>query len=146
VRHAPAARLTQRSPALPLYDYDCAACGRRFEVIHGVHGDPPATCPLCGSGPVKKAISAPSVHFKGSGWAKRDRRAAVRSGSKSESADEGSTDGSKASEKSDSSSDAGEGAVAATAGAGAGDASSGGASTKPSKSSASSKSRTKTSD
>ena len=60
---------------MPLYDYDCAACGRRFETIHGVYGDPPAVCPLCGSGPVRKAIGAPAVHYKGSGWAKKERRA-----------------------------------------------------------------------
>ena len=66
---------------MPLYDYDCAACGRRFEVIHGVHADGPTTCPLCGSGPVRKAIAAPAVHFKGSGWAKKERRAGTRSAS-----------------------------------------------------------------
>jgi putative FmdB family regulatory protein len=66
---------------VPLYDYDCAACGRRFEVIHGVHADPPTSCPLCGSGPVRKAIAAPAVHYKGSGWAKKERRAGARSGS-----------------------------------------------------------------
>ncbi len=65
---------------MPLYDYDCAACGRRFEVVHGVHADGPTACPLCGSGPVRKAITAAAVHFKGSGWAKKERRAAVTSG------------------------------------------------------------------
>jgi len=61
---------------VPLYDYDCAACGRRFETIHGVFADPPGTCPLCGAGPVRKAIAAPTIHFKGSGWAKKERHAA----------------------------------------------------------------------
>lgn len=75
---------------MPLYDYDCAACGRRFEVIHGVHADPPSSCPLCGSGPVRKAIVAAAVHYKGSGWAKKERRAGTRSGSAS-SAGEGDT-------------------------------------------------------
>jgi putative FmdB family regulatory protein len=60
---------------MPLYDYDCAACGRRFETIHGLYGDPPTVCPLCGSGPVRKSIGAPAVHYKGSGWAKKERRA-----------------------------------------------------------------------
>jgi len=84
---------------VPLYDYVCAACGRRFEVIHGVHGDPPASCPLCGEGPVRKAISAPAVHYKGSGWAKKERRAAVKTGSGSRGGDEGASDaGSSASE------------------------------------------------
>ena len=65
---------------MPLYDYDCAACGRRFEVIHGVHAEGPSSCPLCGSGPVRKAIAAPTIHFKGSGWAKKERRAGTRTG------------------------------------------------------------------
>ena len=65
---------------MPLYDYDCAACGRRIEVVHGVHAPGPTHCPNCGSGPLKKAIAAPAVHFKGSGWAKRDRRATVAPG------------------------------------------------------------------
>jgi putative FmdB family regulatory protein len=77
---------------MPLYDYDCSACGRRFEIIHGVHADPPTTCPLCGSGPVRKAIAAPAVHFKGSGWAKKERRTPVKSGGGS-SADGGDGDG-----------------------------------------------------
>ena len=68
---------------MPLYDYVCAACGRRFEVIHGIEADPPASCPLCGEGPVRKAITAPTVHYRGSGWAKKERRAAVKSGSSS---------------------------------------------------------------
>lgn len=59
---------------MPLYDYDCAACGRRFEVIHGVHAEPPAACALCGEGPVRKAFAAPAIHFKGTGWAKKERR------------------------------------------------------------------------
>ena len=68
---------------MPLYDYDCAACGRRFEVIHGVNDPPPGQCPLCGSGPVRKAFAAPAIHFKGSGWAKKERRAAAKSGTSS---------------------------------------------------------------
>ena len=77
---------------MPLYDYVCAACGRRFEVIHGVHGDPPASCPLCGQGPVRKAISAPAVHYKGSGWAKKERRAPVKAGTATGGGDEGASD------------------------------------------------------
>ena len=60
---------------MPLYDYDCAACGRRVEVVHGVHAPGPTHCPNCGSGPLRKAITAAAVHYKGSGWAKKERRA-----------------------------------------------------------------------
>ena len=58
---------------MPTYDYRCAACAHRFEVIHGVHADGPDACPSCGHSPVSKAFVAPTIHFKGSGWAKRDR-------------------------------------------------------------------------
>lgn len=62
---------------MPRYDYDCAACGRRFEATHGVFEDGPTACPLCGAGPVKKAFSPPTIHFKGSGWAKKERQAST---------------------------------------------------------------------
>ena len=80
---------------MPLYDYDCAACGRRFETIHGLYDDPPAVCPLCGSGPVRKAIGAPAVHYKGSGWAKKERRVKpATAGSSATDGGEGASDSS----------------------------------------------------
>ena len=133
---------------MPLYDYDCAACGRRFEVIHGVHADPPASCPLCGSGPVRKAISAPTVHYKGSGWAKRDRRTAVKSGASHGSGDDSASD--SGSSTSDQGSSATSGSPSdrdessAPAATGAGDPSNG--PSKPSKSGAATKAPAKTSD
>ena len=72
---------------MPRYDYVCAACGSRFEVLHGVNDAGPASCILCGEGPVRKAITAPAVHFKGSGWAKKERRAPVASGAAKVSSD-----------------------------------------------------------
>lgn len=64
---------------MPIYDYRCVTCAHRFEVIHGVHAEGPASCPACGEGPVVKAVSAPAVHFKGSGWAKLERRTSAGS-------------------------------------------------------------------
>jgi putative FmdB family regulatory protein len=59
---------------MPTYDYRCAACGHRFEVVHGVNAPGPEVCPVCGSTSVRKTITAPAVHYKGSGWAKKERR------------------------------------------------------------------------
>ena len=108
---------------MPLYDYDCLACGRRIEVIHGVHAPGPSHCPNCGSGPLKKAIAAPAVHFKGSGWAKRDRRATASPGTTKTSGD---TDAG-----SDSAKPAKEGAAATGETATTGTASGAGATTTP---------------
>ena len=58
---------------MPIYDYVCESCGRVIEVIHGLHADGPAECPDCG-GAMSKVFAAPTIHFKGSGWAKKDRR------------------------------------------------------------------------
>jgi putative FmdB family regulatory protein len=111
---------------MPLYDYDCAACGRRFELVHGVHAEPPTVCPLCGSGPIRKAISAPAVHYKGSGWAKKERRATATPSTSKATVDSGSGEGGGSNES--GSSDGGSG------GSGTGDAGrSDGPSTAPKK-------------
>ena len=52
---------------MPIYEYDCASCGKRTEAIQRVGERPLRICPRCG-GKLKKAFSAPAVHFKGSGW------------------------------------------------------------------------------
>jgi putative FmdB family regulatory protein len=69
---------------MPLYDYVCTQCGRRDEVMHGVHAPGPEHCAACG-GPLRKAMSLPAIVFKGSGWAKKDARSAQRGSSASES-------------------------------------------------------------
>ena len=52
----------------------------RFEVIHGVHAEGPTSCPLCGEGPVRKAVTAAAVHYRGSGWAEEGGAGPPRSG------------------------------------------------------------------
>jgi putative FmdB family regulatory protein len=44
---------------MPLYEYDCLKCGRRFEVL--VRGPQAVTCPSCGHDGVERAISAFAV-------------------------------------------------------------------------------------
>jgi putative FmdB family regulatory protein len=65
---------------MPLYEYECDACGRRFEVIQKMSDPVVETCPTCG-GRVHKLQSAPAFQFKGTGWyvtdyAKKDQPAA----------------------------------------------------------------------
>lgn len=57
---------------MPIHDYVCAKCGHKMEVMHSVHGNGPTACPQCG-GPMKKTFAPPAVHFKGTGWARKDR-------------------------------------------------------------------------
>jgi putative FmdB family regulatory protein len=52
---------------MPLYEYECDVCGRRFEAIQKFSDPPLEVCPSCG-GSVHKLQSAPAFQFKGSGW------------------------------------------------------------------------------
>ena len=51
---------------MPLYEYQCARCGR-FEVIRKFSDPPLTACPTCG-GEIQKLASAPAIQFKGTGW------------------------------------------------------------------------------
>lgn len=52
---------------MPLYEYECARCGKRFELIQKFSDPPQAACATCG-GPAQRQLSAPALQFKGSGW------------------------------------------------------------------------------
>jgi len=52
---------------MPLYEYECDACGHRFEKIQKFSDPLEDTCPKCG-GHVHKLMSSPAIQFKGSGF------------------------------------------------------------------------------
>jgi putative FmdB family regulatory protein len=52
---------------MPLYEYQCESCAKRFERIQKYSDPPIETCPSCGSH-VKKLLSSPAIQFKGSGF------------------------------------------------------------------------------
>ena len=82
---------------MPLYEYECEACGERFEVIQKFSDGPVEACRRCGKGPVARLISSPAIQFKGEGWYVTDyaRKGKKDSGTK----DGGTKDGeSKAAE------------------------------------------------
>ena len=52
---------------MPLYEYQCDACGKRFERIQKFSDPLVSVCPECG-GAVRKLLSSPAIQFKGSGF------------------------------------------------------------------------------
>ncbi len=52
---------------MPLYEYECAKCGHRFEKIEKVTAPARQKCPKCG-GKAARQLAAPAIQFKGSGW------------------------------------------------------------------------------
>jgi len=51
---------------MPTYDFECAFCGNKVELIQRVK-DPCPPC-SCGAGDMKKLISRTSFVLKGDGW------------------------------------------------------------------------------
>ena len=84
---------------MPLYEYQCTACGERSEILQRVSDSQYTHCPKCG-GAVKKLFSSPSIQFKGSGFYKTDY-ASVSTASTSEKSEKSEKSESKSEPKSD---------------------------------------------
>ena len=52
---------------MPIYEYLCQSCGKKFEVLQKFSDAPVVTHEGCG-GAVEKLISTSALQFKGSGW------------------------------------------------------------------------------
>src|SRR5262245_1139621 len=83
---------------MPLYEYECTACGHRFERIQKFSDPPVEACPNCGEPKVQKLLSSPAIQFKGTGWYITDyaRKGAAATDAKGST----STDGTKESKES----------------------------------------------
>ena len=51
---------------MPLYEYQCTACGHGFEQMQKLGARAPR-CPACGAR-TRKQVSSPAIQFKGTGW------------------------------------------------------------------------------
>jgi putative FmdB family regulatory protein len=58
---------------MPIYEYECEECKRRFEVFQHFSDEPVAACPEC-SGSVRRVIQPVGIIFKGSGFYVTDNR------------------------------------------------------------------------
>lgn len=84
---------------MPIYEYRCSACGHLTDIVHGVNDPGPHFCPECGAeGTMRKTFAAPAIHFKGSGWAKKERRSspAAKGGASKPEASDAPSDAAKA--------------------------------------------------
>ena len=86
---------------MPIYEYKCHQCGQKFEVRQRISEEPLKVHAECG-GEVEQVISAPALHFKGTGWYVTDY--AKNGKSPSTATSEGKSD-TKSESKSDSASE-----------------------------------------
>ena len=82
---------------MPIYEYRCEN-DHRFEAFQSMADDALDTCEVCGA-PAQRVLSAPAVHFKGSGFYTTDY---ARKGKGKAASGDGGGGESKSEKKSDS--------------------------------------------
>jgi len=96
---------------MPTYDYECDACGHRFELFQSISADPEKKCPECKKLKLRRLIgTGAAVVFKGSGFYQTDYRSdsykkSAAADSSSSSSSISSNDSSSASSSQKSTSD-----------------------------------------
>jgi putative FmdB family regulatory protein len=75
---------------MPIYEFQCKACGHRFERLQKMADADPAVCPSCGEPRVGRLLSAPQFRLSGGGWYETDFK---KDGDKKRNLVEGSSGG-----------------------------------------------------
>ncbi len=57
---------------MPIYEFECTACGNVFERLQKLSDPDPTDCPECGKPRIKRCLTAPSFRLAGSGWYETD--------------------------------------------------------------------------
>ncbi|MBS0590543.1 MAG: zinc ribbon domain-containing protein [Proteobacteria bacterium] len=57
---------------MPIYEFECAACGNRFDRLQKLSDADPTVCPSCGAERVSRRLTAPAFRLSGSGWYETD--------------------------------------------------------------------------
>ncbi len=65
---------------MPIYAYQCQACGHAFDVMQKMSEPAPSACPSCGHAEVRKQLSAAGFQLKGKGWYATDFKGGSSSG------------------------------------------------------------------
>jgi putative FmdB family regulatory protein len=53
---------------MPIYEYECRACGHTLEAVQKMTDQPLVDCPGCQKPDLQKLISAAGFQLKGTGW------------------------------------------------------------------------------
>ncbi len=92
---------------MPTYDYECDACGHKFEIYQGINDDKLKKCPECKKLKLRRLLgTGGAIVFKGSGFYQTDYRS--ESYKKAAAADKPSSSDSSSSSSNSSSSSSSE--------------------------------------
>jgi putative FmdB family regulatory protein len=98
---------------MPIYEYQCEACGHKQEKLQKLSDDPLKLCPDCDKPELKKLISSVAFRLKGSGWYETDFKTGDK---KNVSSSENSSGASGGSSKSSGGSSKGSGSSSKSSG------------------------------
>ncbi len=90
---------------MPIYEYQCASCGKHFEIFQKISEKPLSECKIC-RGPLRKLVSNCSFQLKGTGWYATDYKKPVDSVGKGKGGSNGGKDADVPEAKADTSSTA----------------------------------------
>ena len=57
---------------MPIYAFECAACGHSFDRLQKMSDPDPAACPSCSAAQVRRQLTAPQFRLAGGGWYETD--------------------------------------------------------------------------
>jgi putative FmdB family regulatory protein len=57
---------------MPIYAFQCQACGHAFERLQKLSDADPTHCPGCGEEQVRRQLTAPTFRLAGGGWYETD--------------------------------------------------------------------------
>jgi len=63
---------------MPIYEYQCEACGHQLEALQKISDAALTDCPACGQSALRKRISAVGFRLKGGGWYETDFKKSER--------------------------------------------------------------------
>jgi len=90
---------------MPIYEFACANCGTTFEKRVSFSDVTAPPCDNCHSENVERQLSAPAIHFKGSGWyitdSKKSKNGDSKQSTKTTDGESSKPDDASSSEKSE---------------------------------------------
>lgn len=57
---------------MPIYAFECDACGHQFDRLQKLTDPDPSECPECGAPKIRRQLTAPAFRLSGSGWYETD--------------------------------------------------------------------------
>lgn len=57
---------------MPIYEFECSACGHVFDRLQKISDPDPVACPDCGKKKIHRRVTAPAFRLAGSGWYETD--------------------------------------------------------------------------